>query len=206
MIKTSRNCIIGGDFNTFHNSWGSNYNDVRGLLLINELESFCLLNDGSPTRIPSKNSKANPLDLSWASSDILERMEWNVKMETLGSDHLVVLMEITMAMNSEEIKVKPKIDYKVFMDKIEELDVQNVKSLADFILAIDGAKVEATTRPQILRNPKHIPKPYWNEEIRKLHQQKKSATIKYFRHMTTENWIECKRLNALFKRRLKRER
>lgn len=82
--------IFGGDFNAFRHAWGSRYVDVRGILLIEELETLCLLNDGSPTRIPSAKTKANPLDLTWATSSIFERLEWEVKMENLGLDHLVV--------------------------------------------------------------------------------------------------------------------
>lgn len=111
--------MVSGDFNTFNNAWGSSYNDDRGILLVNELEDFCLLNDGTPTRIPNGKSKSNPLDLSWATSNIFERIEWQVKMETLGSDHLVVLMQLSLMMNSEEIWVRPKIDYEEFLSRIE---------------------------------------------------------------------------------------
>lgn len=44
---------------------GNNYNDMRGILLMEQLETFCLLNDGEPTRIPSGKGKPNPLDLTW---------------------------------------------------------------------------------------------------------------------------------------------
>lgn len=202
-IKKTKNGIIGGDFNAFNNVWGSSYNDDRGILLTNELENFCLLNDGTPTRIPNGKTKSNPLDLSFATSNIFDRIKWHVKMENLGSDHLIVLMQLNLMMNSEEIKVKPKIDYEVFWNNIVELEVKDMTSLSDFILAVEGAKQEATKRPQTLRNPKFIPKPYWNEEIRALHKQKKAALIKYFRNMTTGNLINFKRLNAIFKRKLK---
>lgn len=57
-----------------------------------------------------------------------------------------------------------------------------------------------------MRNPKFIPKRYWNDDIRHLQKKKKFAMVKYFRHMTTENLVEYKRMNAIFKRRLKIER
>lgn len=153
-VKNMKNVIIGGDFNAFHNAWGSYYNDVRGILLMDELESFCLLNDGSPTRVPTRPGTPNPLDLTWATSNIFERLEWSVKKESLGSDHLVVFIQLSMAMNSEAIKVKAKIDYEAFRNNVEELDIQDVDNMSDFILAIEGAKEEATTRQKTLRNPK----------------------------------------------------
>lgn len=42
VVKSLDHCIIGGDFNAFHHTWGSNYNDVRGILLVDELERFCM--------------------------------------------------------------------------------------------------------------------------------------------------------------------
>lgn len=57
VVKLLENCIIGGDFNAFNNAWGSTYNDNKGLLLIDELDSLCILNDGTPTRIPNGKTK-----------------------------------------------------------------------------------------------------------------------------------------------------
>lgn len=206
IVKTFRYCVLGGDFNAFNNVWGSAYNDVRGLLLAEELESFCMLNDGSPTRVPTGPSKPNPLDLTWSSSNLFERIDWSVKMESLGSDHLVVSMEIDLAMNSEEITVKAKIDYQAFYDNVNELDLENIDDLSSFILAIEGAKGKAMLRPKTTRNPKFIPKSYWNEEINRLQKLKKAALVKYFRNRTINNLIEYKRLRAVFKRKLKLER
>lgn len=86
---------------------------------------------------------------------------------------------------------------------IEKLELQDIPNLSDFIMTIDDAKGEVTTRPQAMKNPKFIPKSYWNGEIRLLHKQKKFGMVKYFR--CSKNLIEFKRLNAVFKRLLKLE-
>lgn len=49
------------------------------------------------------------------------------------SDHIVVFIEIDMAMNSEEINVKPKIEFASFYEKINGLNVDNIVSRSDFI-------------------------------------------------------------------------
>lgn len=149
----SGNYIVGGDFNAFQNSWGSSYNDMRGILLMEEFESICLLNDGSPTRMPTNNTKPNALDLTWSTSGIFDRVEWEVKKETLGSDHMVISMRIAMGMNSEKIKVKPKIDYEAFKKNIDDLDTSNVKNLSDFIMLIEGAKDNATPETEDIEKP-----------------------------------------------------
>lgn len=146
-------------------------------------------------------TKGHPFDLTWASPNLRERIEWQVEIETLGSDHLVISMKMELAMNSEKIKIKPRIDAEEFLMKIEEIDVSEAKDLAKFVELINGAREKATTRPQVLKNPKFIPKSYWNERVREIHKKKKEAMIKYFRSMTTKNWIECKKYNAIMKKR-----
>ncbi len=133
---------------------------------------------------PSGTMKPNPLDLTWASSGIFERIDWNVKMENLGSDHLVVLMELDVAINTEEINVKPKIDHELFHNNIDAMDLKNVNNLLDIILAMDESKGSATIRPKSTRNIKFILKFYWNDEINCLHKLKKFAMVNYFRNMT----------------------
>lgn len=205
-VKSLDHCIMGGDFNAFHHSWGSHYMDDRGILLVNELENLCLLNDGTPTHLGSKVGRSNPIDLTWSTSDILERLEWRVEMDCLGSDHLFIGMRLAMNMFSEEIKVKPKLDEAAFQSNIERLSMENIDNLPDFILAIDGARGEAISRPQVLKKPKFVPKSYWNEELRTFHRRKKFALVRYFRHMTAHNLIEYKRLDAIFKRKIKAAR
>lgn len=204
--RTLKDCLVGGDFNAFNPAWGSSYSDMRGILLYDEMEDLCLLNDGSPTRIPSPKTKANPLDLTWVSSSILERIEWEVTTENLGSDHLIIRIEISLAMNTEEIKVKAKVDDDEFKKGIEELDLDGIENLADFIEEIDKLRTKATKKPQTMKNPKFVPKSYWTEEINRMHKLKKSALVRYFRHMSTKDWVEFKVLNARFKRALKKGR
>lgn len=45
-----------------------------------------------------------------------------------------------MGMYSEAIKVKSKIDESVFKSNIDQLKMDDIDNLPDFILAIDGAK------------------------------------------------------------------
>lgn len=203
IVKKLDHCLVGGDFNAFHCHWGSHYHDVRGLLLVEELSEFCLLNDGSPTRVAGVNSRSNPLDLTWITRDLYDVISWEVKNESLGSDHLLVSMSLQMTMFSEEILVKEKIDYKMFQSNIETMDVNDIDNLADFIIAIESKKTEAIKQPKKITNPKFKPKGYWNDELKKLHREKKYALIKYFRKMNVANLLNYKNLNALFKRKLK---
>lgn len=98
-----------------------------------------LNNDGSPTRIPVGAGKANPLDLTFMSRDLLNSVNWEVKSENLGSDHLVVGMELELGMNVESIRcIRAKIDSNKFHDGINKIEIN------------DGVKEEATTTPAII--------------------------------------------------------
>lgn len=118
----------------------------------------------------------NPLDRTWTSRELFARMEWNVKMESLGSDHLLICMQINMAMNSETIKVKSKVEREQFQKNISKLDVKNVENLSDFIMLIEGAKLDATTEQSTVKNPKCIPK----DDLKKLPRQKRKLWSNIF--------------------------
>lgn len=164
------------------------------------------MNDGSATRVPETLTKPNPLDLSWISVDLFGHADWKVEPESLGSDHLVILMSMELMMNSEEIRLKPKVNYEAFRENIKQIDMDKIHDLSDFIRMIHSAKELSTTRPNAIKNPKFMPKSYWNDEIKTLQKKEKFALVRYFRRMNIKNLIEYKRLNALFKRKLKAAR
>lgn len=91
----------------------------------------------------------------------------------MGSDHHVITIKVSMGMFTEEIKGKPKIDQNAFLGKLEQLRVDDIHSISDFILVIEDAKLKATTRSQTLKNPKFTPRAYWNEDIKRLQKEKK---------------------------------
>lgn len=148
-VSTLKNCVMGGDFNAFHHSWGSHYVDDRGLLLADEIDHMCLLNDGTPTRVGSVRGKANPLDLTWISCELLDRIDWKVRMENLGSDHLTVDMNFSMGIPTEAIKIKPKVDEKMYANLIDQLNVDDINDISDIIVAIEGCRHNAIERPKL---------------------------------------------------------
>lgn len=99
----------------------------RGLLLVEGLQPECLLNDGSPTRLPTAGTRANPLDLTWVSSKLVDRIKWEVEMETLGSEHSVILMKLHAAMNHEEIRVR-EVEKIKFLKNVEGIDQRFIRS------------------------------------------------------------------------------
>lgn len=88
--------IIGGDFNAHNYLWGSNRNDPVGLQIIHAIDELELvvLNTGPSTRLDRPGIQKSVVDLSLASTDIANKITWNVFPDCLGSDHFPLMMKL----------------------------------------------------------------------------------------------------------------
>jgi hypothetical protein len=105
----SHKSLILGDFNAHHNS-SSCKTDCRGNQINNSLmdSNFVTLNNGNYTWMRLSNStlqKSSP-DISLASSDIAHKFDWMVLNETLGSDHLIIKLKISLSPNISPFHIK----------------------------------------------------------------------------------------------------
>jgi hypothetical protein len=93
----TKKSLILGDFNGHHVSW-SNKTDSRGNQLFDStLDNYCIsFNDGRCTRINLVDGIAQQTspDVSFCTTDISINMKWNITDESLGSDHLIILMNL----------------------------------------------------------------------------------------------------------------
>lgn len=87
--------VLCGDFNAHNAIWGSTHTDTRGERLASFFadHSLCVLNDGSPTFLYGA-FLSSCLDLTIASACLSWRLAWRVDADTLGSDHLPVLIGV----------------------------------------------------------------------------------------------------------------
>ena len=93
--RLPQNKVILADFNAHHTLWGSLRVDGRGeqvVKLINESD-LVLLNDGSPTRVDDNTGNLSFIDLSLVSSSIAAKCLWHTIDDSLGSDHLPILIK-----------------------------------------------------------------------------------------------------------------
>lgn len=204
VIREHEGIILSGDFNAFNMSWGSRVDRSRGKFLLDKLDFLMNLNDGTATRIPSNCQVSNPLDLTWISTDIFDDFSWRVDFENLGSDHLVIRMELQSAMQTEKVKLREKIDRADFQRKLPFLDTENIATLDQFIKAVNEIKVTSRTKGDRILNPRYVPKSFWNERVKTAY--KKFALIAYYRNMTAENLTNFNRYNAILKRTIKEEK
>lgn len=108
-------CVIGGDFNAHHALWGSSKNDHFGLQLLEAIEvsGYIILNSGSATRMGIPGQNKSVVDITFCSPDLVSKLHWSVSPDTLGSDHLPILVTCDIVLNCEQdIPVKYKWNFK----------------------------------------------------------------------------------------------
>lgn len=98
ILAITDDCLIVGDFNAHHASWYSHTEDqraaARGVVLDDYLStsSFGILNEDSPTRLPTHGPASSP-DLSLISAHLLLETSWSTHV-ALNSDHLPILISL----------------------------------------------------------------------------------------------------------------
>lgn len=94
----ARNCIpvvIGGDFNAWATEWGSRTTNDRGERV---LETFAALNIelANIGNMPTfrRAGRSSVIDITFASTSLLRKVEWRVSENYTGSDHQAIMMEV----------------------------------------------------------------------------------------------------------------
>ena len=88
--------LILGDFNAKHIMWGSDRTDHSGIKISDFISNTdnVLLNTGEPTRIDALSGNLSHIDLSLASPRLSLDIGWYTYTDTLGSDHLPIILTI----------------------------------------------------------------------------------------------------------------
>ena len=96
-IKTENNIIVG-DFNAHNSLWDSKLNDAKGHALLKVLNSHYLviLNNGQSTLSIHDTTP----EITLASPTISANSEWQVLQQTCGSDHLTILIKLSVRYNT----------------------------------------------------------------------------------------------------------
>lgn len=103
--------LITGDFNSWHRSWGSQYNNSRGITLFKFINqsSLTTLNDGSPTHFSTHHTFTN-IDLSLASPSIMLNCKWSKNNSLSGSDHYPIHICLFDDTDITPPKTRPKFN------------------------------------------------------------------------------------------------
>ncbi|CAH2015925.1 unnamed protein product [Acanthoscelides obtectus] len=120
--------IVGGDLNAHHSLWGSYKQDHNGCSLVEALNSidWVLMNDGSSTRLHN-NGLNSVVDLTFSSPNLANIIEWKTHVDTLGSDHYPILLEMKSptSHSAYEALMSPPVAQSLYInpsqDKIRHL-------------------------------------------------------------------------------------
>lgn len=199
--------LVVGDFNAHHPLW---YKDISARTHTHEqlaeailASDLCILNTGDLTRVPDKASDSpSAIDLSLVSSVIYPVSTWELHTDTLGSDHIPILVSIDAPgkirerIHREVFKYE-KADWSVFRsainDGLENVISEEVDELNDQLttLILQAArKAIPVSRPP---PPHHPARSWWSEDCQKAVDLKHQTHSAWKKHRTTENFHNMKK-------------
>lgn len=215
-LDTERPCIVLGDFNAHHSSWGCLYNDGKGNSLANAIEDvdFCNLNDGKPTLLTRPGQRESVIDLVFCSDDITLRCSSHTLEDTLGSNHFPVWVNIGLNLPlqcKKQFKENKfncrKADWNRFSEVMSAELGSNTLLLTyeDFcscVLSSANASI-----PRVKRNrTKYNPCPWWDDECGRIIGLRKQLIRRYKSSKSMEAFMIANRYIALSKKILNRKK
>ena len=197
--------LLLGDMNAKHPTWGEPANNNGRIFdqLLSE-HDIALLNAETKTHFSIQHGTYSLIDLSIVNIEAITDFTCLVGENRYGSDHFPVVIEKPTIHLDEEAPLRfktEKADWPEFKNRTKNYpsypnnaDInQKVDHLTNFILEAAYASIPTSSRPG---NGK-IPVPWFNEECRRVHRERKRAERALQRVHTTANVIACRRLNAL---------
>ena len=111
--------LLLGDFNSYHDMWGCERTDPRGVIMANTIDSLnlVLLNSGQPTRITLESETA--IDLSICSPTLAPQLTWDVLPSSHDSDHNPVI--ISLVSNQPNNRSVQELRYNFFITPVSHI-------------------------------------------------------------------------------------
>jgi len=151
------NIIIVGDMNPRNRLWRSNTNDARGRALEDAIiaHGYVVLNTGVGTYQTYHGSMTH-IDVSLASSQLATKCRWATFNNTMGSDHVPIIITINARPERQRITApkwkSAEADWNVFRDCINDQIDDDVDQLNSKIVDIIRSAAEQSiprTKPSV---------------------------------------------------------
>lgn len=155
--------ILLGDGNGHHQNWGSRSDNLRGVTLVEiaNQNGLTILNDGSITFVRGQQESA--IDITLASTTIVNRLLWSADLDPLGSDHI----PFTISLNDKPpTTLALRTSMSPNQGSIETaLEISSPTTITEFSEAIYD--VALSTIPKTSSTPGRRALPWWSEETKK---------------------------------------
>lgn len=213
--------VLCGDLNAYSEQW-NNCANPAGRILEKILDDYNLvvMNDGRPTMIPPDGQVANAPDVTICSSVLSAFLEWDVKEDAMGSNHLPIdttYLKVKSQHNRPEHEVRVKwntntADWKKYSRLVDaELahagpcndNQENINSLLTNIMtkASDLTMIRCTPRTFVGKTSAS-----YDPKLKLIRQRRKAATLAYLKNMNRESYRFYQRTEDLCKIEIKERR
>jgi ribonuclease HI len=177
--------LLVGDFNAHSTLWGCSSTDRKGHCIETLLteQDICLLNQKLPTYIHPATGSQSALDLSLCHPNIFLDFTWQVLDDTHGSDHFPIVLETSQNISPDSMKrwSLNRANWTLFQTLCSNtIDVATLLASGDPLSSFTSlvfAAAEAAI-PRTSTVPKHINKPWFNEECKNAVSDRKKALNK----------------------------
>jgi ribonuclease HI len=208
--------LILGDFNAHSTFWDNECSSNSNNRFVDNISdsNFYLLNDGSITRIPDiSGHRPSAIDLSLISSDLAIKSCWKTFSESLGSDHLPVIITINDQISSNDYNEEDKIpkflyknaDWNCFQSLMQLKNTENIEhsNIDIFYNNIVSSIIEIADKTiprKRINNSKHKGNSWWNTDCEKAVSDKKESFKRWLKNRSEENHKDMKRYKIICNR------
>lgn len=204
--------LILGDFNGHNPLWGSAQINSTGYAIEEFLNSYelCLFNDGSYTYLHPGHGTFTSIDLSITHANLFLDFNWSVLQDSHGSDHFPILLKLLHDRPQVSVKRKfSKADWNSFVDLCSQTITSNRYSLSETPVESfteDLINISDRTIPKTKSNPTHVPKPWFDLEVKVAIRDRRKALRKYHNRPIPENFDNFKILRARTRRLIRQKK
>ena len=198
LANSYNNLLILGDFNAHSISWGSDKEVRSGAVhqLLNDSD-LVLLNDGSHTYF--RGSYSSAIDLSMVSANIASSFDWSTSTERLSSDHCLVIIKTNLLSSNNPSKRIFHTNWAHFSELMSSRSESN--NTYSLLLKIRECIHHSTIKREVISGCHSYP-----VSINKLLAKRRILYNRYRRSGDISIGIELKRISALLKRTINRDR
>jgi Reverse transcriptase (RNA-dependent DNA polymerase)/Endonuclease-reverse transcriptase len=211
---TDESYIIVGDLNAHNEIWGCFEDNQRGRWLLDAIEhnDAVLMNTGAVTRVSCPPQRNSAVDMAICSRDVGLSQTWTPIENTYDSDHLPILIELTIV-SARPIKLTRRTDIYKNIDK-EKFGSEVYEEFVDFQHAVTPEETykkfmniikRKTSGCSVQKTKSKFIKPIWWDEKCDEAMEQVSKAYKNLRDSgTREAYINLRRTEAVGKQVLRR--